>query len=43
MMIPLIDAYLREIIQDRLKFLKNNPQFIEQIFGTLGTKTTLKY
>ncbi|MBR2492428.1 MAG: hypothetical protein IKB64_03025 [Paludibacteraceae bacterium] len=42
MMIPLIDAYLREIIQDRLKFLKNNPQFIEQIFGTLGTKTTLK-
>lgn len=41
-MIPLIDAYLREVIQDRLNFLKSNPQFIEEIFGTLGTKTTLK-
>lgn len=41
-MIPLIDAYLREVIQNRLLFLKKNPQFIEHIFGTLGTKTTLK-
>ena len=41
-MIPLIDAYLRDLVRTKLTFLKNNPQLIDVIFGTLGTKTTLK-
>lgn len=41
-MIPLIDAYLRELLQDKITFLRDNPLVIPQIFGTLGTRTTLK-
>ena len=40
-MIPLIDAYLREIVVDRLKWLRANSIMIDEIFSTLGSKTTL--
>lgn len=41
-MIPLVDAYLKDLIQRKMTFIKNNPQLIPKIFGTLGTRTTLK-
>lgn len=41
-MIPLIDPYLREIIQTKILWLREHPAMIEKIFGTLGTRTTLR-
>ena len=41
-MIPLVDAYLKDLIQRKMTFIKNNPQLIPKIFGTMGTRTTLK-
>lgn len=41
-MIPLIDAYLKDLINRKIDFLKENPVLIDQIFGTLGTRSTLK-
>lgn len=42
-MIPLIEDYLKELLNERLDFLKKNPEYISKIFGTLGKRTTLSY
>lgn len=40
-MIPLIDMYLRSLIQEKFEWLKTHPDMIPKIFGTLGNKITL--
>lgn len=40
-MIPLIEDYLKESLSARFEFLKQNPDYINRIFGTLGKRSTL--
>lgn len=41
-MIPLIDSYLKDSMEQKFEFLRNNPELIKRIFGNLGKRTTLE-
>lgn len=41
-MMPLVEDYLRDLMLQRLTWLKENPDNIPKIFGTLGKRSTLK-
>lgn len=41
-MMPLVEDYLRDLLLQRLNWLKQNPDNIQRIFGTLGKRSTLK-
>lgn len=41
-MMPLVEDFLRDLLLQRLEWLKKNPDNIPKIFGTLGKRSTLK-
>ena len=41
-MIPLIEDYLRSLMNERINWLKKHPEEIPKIFGVLGRRSTLK-
>lgn len=41
-MLPLIEDYIRSCVTSKLQWIKNNPDQIPVIFGTLGRRSSLK-
>ena len=41
-MLPLVEDFLRSCVDSKVTWLKNNPEQIPKIFGTLGRRTSLK-
>lgn len=40
-MIPILDIYLKNLVSKKVEWIKQHPDMIPRIFGTLGLKTTL--
>lgn len=41
-MIPLMDSYLKDQIQQKITFIKVHPELIDKLFGSLSSRETLK-
>jgi hypothetical protein len=41
-MMPLMDSYIKELIQKKIEFIKAHPELVEVIFGTLVSRETLE-